>query len=36
MIGSATAEALITSANDAYMRIHNERNELEQERDKYR
>ncbi|KIL55205.1 hypothetical protein M378DRAFT_18155 [Amanita muscaria Koide BX008] len=33
LIGDATAEALISSANDAYMRINNERNELEQERD---
>ena len=27
MIGSATAEALLASANDAYMQLHNERNE---------
>ncbi|KAM6490287.1 hypothetical protein JOM56_014264 [Amanita muscaria] len=31
LIGNAPAEALISSANDAYMRIHTEKNELEQE-----
>ena len=36
MIGSATAEALLASANDAYMQLHNERNELESERNEYR
>ncbi|KAM6491931.1 hypothetical protein JOM56_012569 [Amanita muscaria] len=32
LIGNAPAEALISSANDVYMRIHTEKNELEQER----
>ncbi|KIL57983.1 hypothetical protein M378DRAFT_15854 [Amanita muscaria Koide BX008] len=31
LIGNAPAEALISSANDAYMRIHTEKNELAQE-----
>jgi len=36
MIGSATAEALISSVNNAYMQLHNEQNELEEERNEYR
>ena len=36
MIGSASAESLMSSANEAYMRLNNDRRELERELDEYR
>ena len=35
LIGTASAESLLSSTNEAYMQIHNERNGLKQERDEY-
>ncbi|KAM6490357.1 hypothetical protein JOM56_014334 [Amanita muscaria] len=33
LVGNAPAEVLLSSANEAYMRIHEERNQIELERD---